>query len=66
MKKSIISACAVLLMVGGLTACTNNQMGTAGGAAVGGLVGNAITGGSVAGTVVGAVGGGLIGHSTIH
>lgn len=66
MKKSIISMCAVLLMAGSLTACTNNQMGTVGGAALGGLAGNAITGGSAAGTVVGAVGGGLIGHSTIH
>ncbi|MFZ2314175.1 MAG: glycine zipper 2TM domain-containing protein [Gammaproteobacteria bacterium] len=66
MKRSLTSCFAILLMMGSLTACTNNQMGTVGGAAVGGLVGNAVTGGSTAGTVVGAVGGGLIGHSTIH
>ncbi|MFZ2314176.1 MAG: glycine zipper 2TM domain-containing protein [Gammaproteobacteria bacterium] len=66
MKKSFTSCFAILLMMGSLAACTNNQMGTVGGAAVGGLVGNAITGGSAAGTVVGAVGGGLLGHATIH
>ena len=66
MKKSILSFFAIVLAFGLLTACTNNQMGTVGGAALGGLAGNAITGGSGVGTVVGAVGGGLIGHSTIH
>lgn len=66
MKKSLTSCFAILLMMGSLTACTNNQMGTVGGAALGGLAGNAITGGSAAGTVVGAVGGGLIGNATIH
>lgn len=66
MKKSFTSCFAILLMMGSLTACTNNQMGTVGGAALGGLAGSAITGGSVAGAAVGAVGGGLIGHATIH
>lgn len=66
MKKSFTSCFAILLMMGSLTACTNNQMGTVGGAALGGLVGNAITGGSAVGTVAGAVGGGLIGKATIH
>lgn len=46
-----------------LTACTNRQLGTVGGAALGGVAGNALTGGSAAGTVVGAVGGGLIGNA---
>lgn len=62
MKKIITSILATLLIVGSLTACTNRQMATVGGAAVGGLAGNAITGGSAAGTVVGAVGGGIIGN----
>lgn len=66
MKKAILSTATLLLSLCLLTACTNNQMGTVGGAALGGLAGNAITGGSTAGTVVGAVGGGLIGHATIH
>lgn len=46
-----------------LVSCTNNQMGTVGGAAVGGVVGSAVTGGSPLGTVAGAVGGGLIGNA---
>ena len=66
MKKALISALAVFLCAGLLTACTNRDMGTVGGAALGGLAGNVITGGSAAGTVVGAVGGGLIGRSVSH
>ena len=41
-------------------------MGTVGGAAVGGIVGNVVTGGSGLGTVAGAVGGGLIGHAVTN
>jgi len=62
MKKIISSSIALILIVGSLTACTNREMGTVGGAAIGGVAGNALTGGSTAGTVVGAVGGGIIGN----
>ncbi len=63
MKRSILTSIAILLMIGSMSACTNNQMGTVGGAALGGVAGSALTGGSTAGTVVGAVGGGLIGNA---
>jgi osmotically inducible lipoprotein OsmB len=62
MKKSIIFNLAILFVVGLLTACTNREMGTVGGAAIGGVAGNALTGGSALGTVAGAVGGGVIGN----
>lgn len=45
-----------------LAGCTNNEMGTAGGAVVGGIADSALTGSSTAGTIAGAVGGGIIGH----
>lgn len=61
MKKMILFSIVIILSLGLLTACTNRQMGTVGGAAVGGLAGGAITG-SAAGAVVGAVGGGIIGN----
>ena len=51
-----------LFLISALTACSNRDMGTVGGAAIGGVAGNALTGGSTAGTVVGAVGGGIIGN----
>jgi len=63
MKKFLINGFAILLTMGSLAACTNQDMGTVGGAALGGVAGNAITGGSTAGTVVGAVGGGLVGRA---
>lgn len=66
MKKLLISFTTVVLATSLLCACTNKEMGTVGGAAVGGVVGNAVTGGSAAGTVVGAVGGGLIGNAVSH
>ena len=48
----------------GLSACgtTNETIGTIGGAAVGGVVGSAVTGGSTLGTVGGAALGGWAGH----
>lgn len=60
MKKYLFAAALAL----GLSACgtTNETVGTVGGAAVGGLVGNAVTGGSTAGTVGGAAVGGYLGH----
>lgn len=66
MKKIIISIMTVIVATGLLCACTNKQMGTVGGAALGGVVGSAVTGGSTAGTLVGAVGGGLIGNAVTH
>lgn len=45
-----------------LTACTNRDMGTAGGAVVGGVAGNLLTGGSTIGTAAGAVGGAVVGN----
>lgn len=63
MKKLMFSFVTVVLAMSLMTACTNRQMGTAGGALVGGAVGYGVTGGSAAGTAVGAVGGGLVGHA---
>lgn len=67
MKKSTLSIVATLIALSFLTcACTNKDMGTVGGAALGGVAGSALTGGSAAGTVVGAVGGGLIGRAVTN
>lgn len=61
--KKILTLVSIFLAVGFLSACTNKDMGTVGGAALGGIAGNVVTGGSTAGTVVGAVGGGLVGRA---
>lgn len=61
--KKIILVNLLIIVAASLVSCTNNQVGTIGGAAVGGVVGNAVTGGSTLGTVAGAVGGGLIGNA---
>lgn len=66
MKKITLSLMSVVLAAGLLCACTNKQMGTVGGAALGGAVGYGVTGGSGVGTAVGAVGGGLIGNAVSH
>lgn len=63
MKKIILSLLATGLAASLLCACSNRDMGTVGGAALGGVAGYGLTGGSAAGTVVGAVGGGLIGNA---
>lgn len=63
MKKITVSFLTVVLATILLCSCTNRQMGTVGGATVGGLVGYGVTGGSGVGTAVGAVGGGLIGNA---
>jgi osmotically inducible lipoprotein OsmB len=62
MKKIILLSASIVLMASLLTSCTNRDMATVGGAAVGGIAGNALTGGSALGTVAGAVGGGVIGN----
>lgn len=64
--KKILICLSLALTLGMLTACTNKDMGTAGGAALGGVAGYAATGGSAAGTAVGAVGGGLVGRAVSH
>jgi osmotically inducible lipoprotein OsmB len=59
---SIIAAAALAL---GLSACETldrQQVGTATGAAVGGVAGNVVTGGSTLGTIGGAAAGGVVGH----
>jgi osmotically inducible lipoprotein OsmB len=63
MKKLLLSCVTLILAVGLLSACTNREMGTVGGAALGGVVGYGVTGGSAAGAAVGAVGGGLVGNA---
>lgn len=63
MKKIFLSFISIVLAATLLCACTNRQMGTVGGAALGGVVGYGVTGGSGVGTAVGAVGGGLIGNA---
>jgi len=62
MKKLLFSIMTIVLSIGILSACTNRDVGTVGGAALGGVAGSAITGGSTAGTIVGAVGGGYVGR----
>ncbi len=57
-----------LVMLAALTlgACghspTNEELGTAGGAAIGGVVGHAASGGSTLGTIGGAAVGGVVGN----
>ncbi len=61
--KKILSLCFMILLgTSLLTSCTNKEMGTAGGAALGSVAGYGLTGGNPIGAVAGAVGGGLIGH----
>lgn len=62
MKRVLMTVATFILSACLLSACTNRDVGTVGGAALGGVAGNALTGGSTAGTIVGAVGGGFIGR----
>ncbi|HUQ76692.1 MAG TPA: glycine zipper 2TM domain-containing protein [Burkholderiales bacterium] len=65
MFKSFIALCAVAGVMS-LSACSGmgrgETVGTAGGAAAGGVVGSAVTGGSTIGTLGGAAVGGYLGH----
>jgi osmotically inducible lipoprotein OsmB len=60
MKK--ILSISVIMIATLLVSCTNREMGTVGGAAIGGVAGSALTGGSGLGTVAGAIGGGVVGN----
>lgn len=62
MKKLSLSLMTVFLAASLMCACTNQQMGTVGGAALGGAIGYGVTGSGV-GAAVGVVGGGLIGNA---
>lgn len=62
MKKIILSGISLVVAMCLVTACTNRELGTTGGAVLGGVAGSALTGGSTAGTIAGAVGGGIIGN----
>jgi osmotically inducible lipoprotein OsmB len=66
MKKITLSLITVIVAASLLCSCTNKQMGTVGGAALGGAIGYGVTGGSGVGAAVGAVGGGLIGNAVTH
>lgn len=62
----LISAAGVALLALSLDACsstpTRQQIGTATGAVVGGIVGSSLTAGSTVGTIGGAAAGGVIGN----
>lgn len=59
MNKYIAIAAAGFLAIG-LSGCTNQEVGTLGGAVAGGVIGSQI-GGST-GAVIGTIGGGYVGH----
>ena len=63
MKKLLITIATLAAAVTLTTGCTNQEVGTTGGAVIGGVAGSALTNGSPVGAVVGAVGGGFIGNS---
>lgn len=68
MKKFTAAICITLLTVTALSGCANftrRDAGMVGGAAVGGLAGNALTGGSTLGTVAGAAGGAYLGRQLV-
>lgn len=53
---------ASLLLLSACAGMTSAEKGTLGGAAIGGVLGSAISGGSAVGTIGGAAAGGIIGH----
>jgi osmotically inducible lipoprotein OsmB len=62
-KRHVLAGLALAASLG-LSACgsTGENVGTVGGAVVGGAIGSEITGGSTLGTVGGAAAGGYVGH----
>jgi len=63
--RKLASLCGLLALIGALPGCesmSRQDAATVGGAAVGGVVGNAVGDGSTLGTAGGAVAGGLIGR----
>ncbi len=64
MKNKTIQAVGAMVLSVALVSCSNitkQDIGTAGGAVAGGVIGHAI-GGSTAGTIIGAAGGALVGN----
>lgn len=57
-----IAAASLIALTGCSTSPTNAQIGTATGAVLGGVAGNAVFGGSTLGTVGGAAAGAVIGN----
>jgi osmotically inducible lipoprotein OsmB len=57
-----VAAASLMALSGCGTSPTNAQIGTATGAVLGGVAGNAVSGGSTLGTVGGAAAGALIGN----
>lgn len=66
MNKKPTHLAVAILAAATLAACSSNptkqEIGTVGGAVVGGIIGSALTGGSGAGTVGGAAAGSYIGN----
>jgi Predicted outer membrane lipoprotein len=62
MNKLTAGAFLVLSLTACSTPPTKQQIGTATGAVVGGIVGSAVTGGSTVGTIGGAAAGGVVGN----
>jgi osmotically inducible lipoprotein OsmB len=64
MKSKLFTAtlAAFLVTLGGCGTMDRNTAGTVGGAAVGGVAGNAVSGGSTLGTIGGAAAGAYIGN----
>jgi osmotically inducible lipoprotein OsmB len=66
--RTVLRLIALIAVTGAATGCSTwdsmsqSDKATVGGAAVGGVVGAAVTGGGVLGTVGGAAAGGLIGN----
>jgi osmotically inducible lipoprotein OsmB len=65
-SRAFVSMIGALALASSLSACgtspTRQQVGTAGGAVAGGVLGNVLTNGSTLGTVGGAAVGGVVGN----
>ncbi|SNS16268.1 osmotically inducible lipoprotein OsmB [Noviherbaspirillum humi] len=64
-KRTVVSIASAVALVSALSGCgtpSRQTVGTAGGAALGGVAGNVLTNGSTLGTVGGAAVGGVIGN----